>query len=97
MKEWFKKAFKAVIEDMDADESVIEQYFAEDYRQYVDGHELDYQGFIKHMKAQKAALQSVSVEFKHLIAEDDKIASIHFIHAIKKDCGIVEGQVNAVY
>lgn len=95
IKAFIKKAFKDVIENIDADESVIEKYFSKDYKQWVDGHELDYQGFVSHMKAQKQRIARVNIEFERLVVEGEDVATIHHIDALTKDNHPVKGIVIA--
>ena len=77
---FIREAFKNVIENIDADEAVIEKYFSKDYKQWVDGHELDYEGFVSHMKAQKQRIASVNIEFERLIVDGESVATIHHIY-----------------
>jgi hypothetical protein len=49
------------------------------------------------MRAQKTVLKSLKIEFKNMIVEGDKIATIHIGHGIKKDGNAIEAQVNAVF
>ncbi len=92
---FIKEAFKNVIENIDADESTIEKYFSKNYKQWVDGHELDYEGFTNHMKAQKQRIASVNIEFERLIVDGENVATIHHIDAITKDNHPVKGLVIA--
>lgn len=96
MKQFIQDAFKAIIVDTNATDETYSTYFSKDYIQYVDGKELNYKGFVQHMKALKAALYSATVSFRHIIAEDDKVSTVHVINAIKKDGRKVVAQVNAL-
>lgn len=96
-KEFIREVFRNVIEDMHATEATVGKYFSKEYVQYVDGEMLDYDDFVAHMKAQKKALKSVNVRFKHIIVEDDKVATVHTIDAIKNDGSTIKAQINALF
>ncbi len=97
VRQFLKEAFAAIIENMAAGEEDYAQYFSPDYVQHVDGKVLDYDGFVAHMAKQKSVLESTRVTFKRIIVEGDQAATVHMIHAVKKDGGVVEGQVNAFW
>lgn len=96
-RQFIKEVFANTIENMDATQETYAKYFSKDYVQYVDGKTLNYNGFIAHMAAQKAALQSAEVTFKHMVAEGDKVATVHIVKAVKKDGRAVQAQVNALF
>lgn len=85
MKKWIETVLKEVVENMDADESIISKYFSQDYIQEVDGKRLDYQGFVRHMHVQKEILLSARVFVQHCIVEGNKLSTIHRVDAVKKD------------
>lgn len=78
-KELVKQSFKAVVEDMDYNEAVIERYFDAHYRQRVDGKELDFKGFCQHMKVQKQTLAAVHVDFKTIAQENNIVFTNHLV------------------
>ncbi|AHE67969.1 hypothetical protein Loa_02427 [Legionella oakridgensis ATCC 33761 = DSM 21215] len=92
-----KQAFKAIFEHDVVNEETIAAFFSKEYRQWVDGHELDYQDFIKHIQAQKKRVATVSIEFKSMIAEHDKVATVHLIDALTKEGDPVRGKVIAQF
>lgn len=94
-KEQIKLIFKEVIGSPEFNESKISEYFDEDYQQWVDGHELDYSGFIEHMRAQKQKIESVDIKFHSIVEEGQKVATIHFIEAKTLDGHEVKGRVIA--
>lgn len=96
IKQLVKNALIDIVEDMSATEETFAKYFSPDYIQHVDGKTLDYSMLIKHMRAQKAALQSAKITFKYLIAEGNKVSSVHVVDAIKKDGSSIKAQVNAL-
>ncbi len=85
---FIKEVFKEVIENMDADESVISRYFSPDYIQHVDGHTLNYTEFVEHMRVQKTVLESAKVSIEKCIETESKICTVHHVDAVKKngDC-----------
>ena len=96
-KAFIEEVFNNVLEDTNATERAYEKYFSKDYIQRVDGKVLNYSDFVKHMQAQKAVLKSLKITFKYIIVEGDKIATVHIVDGVKKDGGIIEAQVNAVF
>lgn len=85
MKSYIKKVFEDVIENMSADEKVISKYFSPNYIQCVDGHTLDYQDFIQHMKKQKNLINSAKVTIDHCVAEENRICTVHQVDVCKKN------------
>jgi len=83
-KNFIEKVFKEVIEDLNADEKVISDYFSTQYIQYVDGHCLNYEDFVQHMAIQKSLLDSVKVCIEHCVIEGNSICTVHRVDAIKK-------------
>ncbi|WP_316828687.1 nuclear transport factor 2 family protein [Pedobacter miscanthi] len=78
-KELIRNAFKAVVETPSYDLNIIEKYFSLEYRQYVDGEELDFDGFCKHMKAQKLAIKSSLIDFQTMVQEGDIVFTNHSV------------------
>lgn len=97
IKQFIQETFLNVIENMNATEKTYAKYFSKDYIQYVDGKKLNYSDFVTHMKAQKSVMKSIKVTFKHIVAEGDKLATIHIVNGIKKDGSRIEAQVNALF
>lgn len=84
-KDFIERVFKEVIEDLNADETIISQYFSPHYIQHVDGHELNYEDFVQHMVVQKSLLDSIEVSFEHIVIEGNAICTVHRVDAIKKN------------
>lgn len=84
-KNFIERVFKEVIEDLNADEKIISQYFSPHYIQYVDGHHLNYEDFVQHMVVQKSLLDSVKVCIEHCVIEGNAICTVHRVDAIKKN------------
>jgi SnoaL-like protein len=96
-KEFIKTVLINLIENRDTNEATYAKYFSKEYIQYVDGNVLNYDHFVAHMKALAATIKSAKVTFKHLVAENDKVATIHKVNATKQDGSQVEVQVNALF
>lgn len=93
-----QEIFTEVFEKDEFDEAVCEKYFSKNYVQYVDGKKVDYAGFLEHVRALKSALHSMSFEFKHIVTQGNKIATLHIARGIKRDTGDkIEVQVNAMF
>ena len=88
-------AFESIFERQENDEENVSRYFSKDYTQWVDGHELDFQGFIEHLQAQRKRIQSVSFHFKNIISEGDKVSTIHLVDALTTEGNSVQGKVIA--
>ncbi|MCI0381578.1 MAG: nuclear transport factor 2 family protein [Chlamydiae bacterium] len=84
-KHFIQNVLKEILENLDADEKVISQYFSPNYIQHVDGHTLNYDEFVQHMKKQKSILRSVKVTIDHCVAEENGVSTVHRVEAIKKD------------
>ena len=96
-KELIREAFKQVFGSATFSEDVIAQYFTSNYQQWVDGRCLNFKDFVQHIKAQKARVEAVSIEFKSLIAEGNRVASVHLIDAVTVTGNPVKGRVMAVF
>ncbi len=96
-KQLIKEAFANVVENMDVTEETYTKYFSENYQQRVDGKILNYIDFVSHMKVQKTVMQTVRVTFRYMVAEENRVATIHVVNGVKKDGGTIEAQVNAIF
>lgn len=94
---FMNRVFKDVIEDLNADESIISKYFSPSYIQHVDGHTLDYKDFIQHMLAQKAILSSAKVTIDKCLTEGNTICTVHLVNAVKKNGEQVDVKVIAYF
>ncbi len=65
------------------DERIIKTFFAPDYRQEVDGAELDYPGFVAHMATLKQATQSIMVKILAIAGEGNNVLTHHRVDVIK--------------
>jgi limonene-1,2-epoxide hydrolase len=84
-KHFIERVFKEVIEDLNANEKIISQYFSPHYIQHVDGHQLNYEDFVQHMVVQKSLLDSIKVCIEHCVIEGNAICTVHRVDAIKKN------------
>lgn len=78
-KNLIKESFNAVVEDLNYDQAMVDRYFSQNYRQYVDGKELDYEGFCRHMKVQKQTLKNISIDFKTIVQENHIVFTRHIV------------------
>lgn len=92
-----KSSFSALFDKLEDNEEVVSQFFDKDYKQIVDGKELDYQGFIQHIKVLFSRLKSCRIEFEHIVAEGDKVCTIHYPIAVNKNGSAIKVQVNALF
>lgn len=76
---------------------IIEQYFSPDYIQVVDGKEIDYSGFVAHLAALKAAVDTITITFKSIAEGENCIHTQHIAHAEKKNGDISEFEVFACF
>jgi len=76
-------ALQTIITDPLHDEIQIALFFAPDYQQRVDGKELDYRGFIRHMKAIKSHTTRMSISIKSIVAENDTVFTHHYVNVEK--------------
>ncbi len=96
LKQFIQAAFNNVLENLPLADSVCDKYFSKNYIQYVDGKKLNYDDFILHLKMLQLKMKSIKITFKHIIVEDDKVATLHIVDGIKNDGEEVKVQVNAL-
>jgi hypothetical protein len=92
-----KEAFTKVFANMDPADMTYTQYISKDYVQYVDGKKLNYNDFVEHLKTLKSSMKSIKVTFKDMVAEDDKVMTIHIAEGVKKDGKTIKTQFNALF
>jgi len=92
-----KTALRAIVEDMQATEETYSDYIHPDFRLLVDGKVLARDEFVAHMKTQKSILKSTTVYFDYIVAQNNNVATIHRVHAVKHDGGVIEAKVHAVF
>lgn len=90
-------ALQTLITDPLHDESKIAAFFAPDYQQSADGVQLDYGGFIKHMKAIKSHTKRMSISIKSVVAENDTVFTHHYVDVEKNQGEKSEFEVFACF
>lgn len=58
-------------------------FFTEDYRQIVDGKELDLNNFLIHIKALRQKLKALEIDIQHIISNKDAAATVHIAHVTR--------------
>jgi ketosteroid isomerase-like protein len=96
-KQLIKDSFNTLFSKLDASEESVSQFFDKNYKQNVDGKTLDYKGFLQHIKVLFSQLESCRVEFEHIIAEGDKVCTVHYPIAVKKNGVKVKAEVHALF
>ena len=86
-KEMVRKGFTLLSRSGGISDEEIAAYFHPDYRQYVDGQELDYAGLVAHMKAQQKVVAKMDVHFKNIVQEGNIVFTNHEVDILKKDGG----------
>ncbi len=94
-KAFVKKIFLEVFGAGSFDASIIKQYFHPEYVQHVDGKSLNFDSFVQHIKVLKSSIEKVTIDFEHLIEEDDAVCSVHHIDATKINGRQIEAKVIA--
>lgn len=95
-KKLIKKCFKELLEDEHATPEMFGKYFSEEYIQHVDGVTLDYQGLLAHAATLKSRVKNIKVELVHLVAEGDKVCSVHLVDSMR-DNALVKMKVIALF
>lgn len=80
-----RQIFRDIIEAPVYNEKAIYSYFDAGYIQEVDHQKLDFDQFCQHIKAQKKRVQSIRVDFRTLISENDIVFSNHWVDVITTD------------
>ena len=75
--------------------AVIAEFFADDYRQTVDGKSLDYQQFVSHMALLKQITRRMTLRVQALAAQGNSVLSHHRVEVEKCDGARSEIQVMA--
>ncbi|MBK2125645.1 nuclear transport factor 2 family protein [Fangia hongkongensis] len=97
LKEKLKYLFEsAYLPETDVDK-LIHDCVDKSYQQYVDGHTLNFAGFLEHVKKQRELVKSVRFEFKYLVEEGDMVASLHQVSALKNDGSEILAEVHAFF
>lgn len=98
LKQFVLEVFNNTIGNINnVNKEICAKYFSEDYIQYVDGKTLTFHGFVNHMNALKDVMSSITITFKHMLVDDDKVATVHIVDGMKRDGQAIKAQVNAVF
>jgi ketosteroid isomerase-like protein len=97
LKNKIREMFTEVFYKEKVDASTIAHYFDPDYTQYVDSHTLNYDKFIQHVQALKAAVSSIRITFEHVVEEGDKVCSVHIAEAVKKNGDKIKAKVISLF
>ncbi|WP_434633286.1 nuclear transport factor 2 family protein [Chromobacterium sp. CV08] len=87
--------FSQLIEAGRVDDDSVARYIAPDYRQRVDGHELDLAGFKRHLRAQREVVEKMEVYFLAVAQDHDCVLTHHRVRVTKKDGKTALFQVQA--
>ncbi|GAB5468016.1 MAG: hypothetical protein Kilf2KO_10460 [Rhodospirillales bacterium] len=83
-KAFLEEVFTAVLAP-DADATVTNRYFTEDFEQIVDGGRLNRAQFDAHLETLRREVASFAIDFTRVIAEGDEIAEVHYAKVRQKD------------
>jgi predicted SnoaL-like aldol condensation-catalyzing enzyme len=92
-----ERAFQDVFASDAFDEGAIARYFSPRYAQNTDGRNLDYAGFVAHVRELKRALKNIKITFERMVAEGASVVSIHRAEAEKVAGGRVVVRVFALF
>jgi predicted SnoaL-like aldol condensation-catalyzing enzyme len=92
-----ERAFRDMFASDAFDEGAIARYFSPRYVQKTDGRELDFAGFVAHVRELKRTLKNVKITFERAIAEASTVVSIHRAEAEKVAGGRVAVRVFALF
>lgn len=77
MELFITQMFKEVLESPEIDERVIQTYFSMDYIQIVDGHTLDYNRFVQHIRKLKEKVIEQKVTLENIAANQNTVFTKH--------------------
>lgn len=96
-KDWIREMFTEVVENPNADEAIIAQYFSEDFIQRVDGHTLNYHDFVNHMKALQGVFETLKITIEQCMIQGNSYFTIHRADGVKKNGEKIMARVIAYY
>ncbi len=80
-----EQALQQIVCQPEHDETLIAEYFSPHYQQWVDGKSLDFDGFVQHMAAVKAATSSVCIEIQAIAENGNEVLTHHRVSVVKPD------------
>lgn len=81
--QYIAQALEAIISCPEHNEQTIESFFAPNYRQTVNGIELDYAHFVAHMAKLKQITHSMELKILTLAAQGNKVLTHHLVNISK--------------
>jgi SnoaL-like domain len=75
----------------------LESRLTPDYRQIADGKILDRAGLVDHARALKSVVAEAQVKFEMLLADGERVASLHVVTGRKRDGAAVGVRVYAFF
>lgn len=90
-------ALEKVVSSPVHDEDQIAQYFSPDYQQSVDGQQLTYADFVRHMETLKSVSEKTEITVKTAVAEGDTVFTHHYVNVEKSRGGKSEFEVFACF
>lgn len=97
MKDFIKALFRDVIENKYYDETLIHQYFSEDYVQVVDNQTLNFDTFKKHIQKLKEKVMETEVEFAGIASNENAVFTRHYVKSTLKNGEWVKHKVLAEF
>ncbi|MCE0495063.1 nuclear transport factor 2 family protein [Vibrio salinus] len=88
-------ALEEIICNPEHDDSKLRQYFSSDYQQTINGHHLDYNGFVEHMALLKNETRHMKLSVIASAANGDTVFSHHEVAVEKKQGGYASFEVFA--
>lgn len=97
IRQFFEAQYNDPTVDAKKAQEIIERYMHKDYVQHVDGKIMYYKDSLPHRVAQLTLIKDLNITFDHLMADGDKVYSIHRAKATKLKGGEVEVRVFALF
>ena len=73
------------------------KYMSNQYIEHIDGQTVNYQHWLHHMLDLKNMMNSYSLSFDEIVAEDNQIATSYVVHATKKDGTKLDIRIIAIF
>ncbi len=96
-KKVLREVFQNIVGQGHTDDNTISKYFHEDYVQLVDGKKLNRDEFVRHMKALHQSEKNIKVEFQHILAEGNQVATVHTATGTKENGQQVVAKIIALF
>lgn len=96
-KEVVLNSFRDLLENPNASQSDLEKWFSPEYKQNVDGKQMNYDGFKNHFMELSKAAKSFKVDIVDILSEGNLVFTNHIVHVIKKSGEEVDLKVLALF